>query len=148
MTDFDDLPSIDDPTGPGGQAPRERRTPPGDTADDVAEDEPNVSELDLPGPDDPVAWNYVTAGTDVVDPGGDRIGRVVAMLGTEEEGIFHGVAVDIGDGEPHVIPADAVAALTPARVQIGWTRQQVASAERWNRRAGEARLPGIDRPGR
>ena len=57
--------------------------------DDV---EPEAAELDLPGPDDPVAWNYVEADTLVVGPDGEELGRVAAMLGTETEGIFHGVA--------------------------------------------------------
>ena len=52
-----------------------------------------ASKLDLPGPDDPVAWNYVQAETLVVGPNGEDLGRVAAMLGTETEGIFHGVAV-------------------------------------------------------
>jgi hypothetical protein len=145
MTDFKDLPAIDDPGGPGGQAPRERHTPPGDTADNVGTSEPDVAELDLPGPDDPVAWSYVTAGTDVVGPDRKRLGQVAAMLGTEEEGIFHGVAVDTGQGEPRVVPADEVTELTPARVHIRWSAERLAQAEPWNRRAGEVRLPGIER---
>ena len=63
----------------------------------------------LPGPDDPVAWSYVEADTLVVGPDGEELGRVAAMLGTETEGIFHGVAVTpYRDGVTRVVPADAV----------------------------------------
>ncbi len=119
MTDFDDFPSIDDPGGPGGGAPRERTTPPGDTADDTgAAGEPEIPELDLPGPDDPVAWNYVEPGTAVVGPDGDQLGKVDRMLGTDE-GIFHGIAVDPRGGGPvRTVPSDSVTRLTPSKVQI------------------------------
>jgi hypothetical protein len=94
--------------------------------------EPEVTELDLPGPHDPVAWSYVEAETLVVGPNGEDIGRVAAMLGTETEGIFHGVAVTpYDDGRTRVVPADAVTQLTTSRVEIAWTAQQVAAAEEY-----------------
>lgn len=83
------------------------------------DEQPDVAELDLPGPDDPVAWTYVTPQTDVVGPDGVRIGTVDAMLGTETEGIFHGIAVrPAGGGEPRMVVADAVRRLTPSRVEV------------------------------
>ena len=93
-------------------------------------DQPEASELDLPGPDDPVAWSYVQAETSVVGPSGEDLGRVAAMLGTETEGIFHGVAVTpYSDGTTRVVPADAVTALTSSRVQIAYDAEQLAAAE-------------------
>ena len=59
MTDFDRQPgAIDDPGMKGGIDPQLDRLPPGSRADDTGEDdsEPQASELDLPGPNDPVAW--------------------------------------------------------------------------------------------
>ena len=92
--------------------------------------EPKASELDLPGPDDPVAWNYVEADTLVVGPNGEELGRIVAMLGTETEGIFHGVAVNPYSGGPtRVVPADDVTGLTPSRVEIALDADQLAAAE-------------------
>jgi hypothetical protein len=92
--------------------------------------EPSAAELDLPGPDDPVAWNYVQAETLVVGPDGEDLGRVAAMLGTESEGIFHGVAVTpYADGTTRVVPADAVSVLTSSRVQIAWNADQLTAAE-------------------
>jgi hypothetical protein len=131
MNDFDRAPGgIDDPGMKGGTEPEQRPLPPGDTAGDVAAQEPQASELDLPGPDDPVAWNYIKPGTEVVDPDDHVIGTVQAMLGTEDEGIFHGVAVDPRDGgPPRVLPADAVRRLTPARVEVSWGADRLAGAE-------------------
>ncbi len=120
MTDFDREPgAIDNPSGPGGQDVDPRTLPPGDTADDVGESgEPEASQLDLPGPDDPVAWNYVEEGTEVVGPNGDKLGKVKQMLGTDE-GIFHGVAVDLDRGSGiRTVPSAEVTLLTPAKVGI------------------------------
>ena len=58
MNDFDRQPgAIDDPGMTGGIDPELDPLPPGDTADDTGgPGEPEASELDLPGPYDPVAW--------------------------------------------------------------------------------------------
>jgi hypothetical protein len=132
MNDFDRQPgAIDDPGMKGGIDPDPERLPPGSKADDTGEPgEPKAAELDLPGPDDPVAWNYVEADTLVVGPGGEELGRVAAMLGTETEGIFHGIAVlPYGDGTARVVPADAVVSLTSSKIEIAWTAEQLADAD-------------------
>ncbi|MBW3613097.1 MAG: hypothetical protein KY392_04470, partial [Chloroflexi bacterium] len=105
--------------------------PPGSSAGDTGgPGEPVATELDMPGPDDPVAWNYVQADTLVVGPDGEELGRVAAMLGTEDEGIFHGVAVTpYDDGTTRVVPADAVTGLTTAKVEIAYGRDELAAAE-------------------
>ncbi len=124
--------SIDDPGMKGGIAPDLDPLPPGDDAGNTgAQGEPEASELDLPGPDDPVAWTFVEAGTDVVGTDGRRIGVVKAMLGTEAEGIFHGIAVDTGDGPDRVVPADSVTSLTSSRVSVDLTADSVADLERY-----------------
>jgi hypothetical protein len=52
------------------------------------------------------------------------------MLGTETEGIFHGVAVDPNRGGPvRVVPADAVTSLTTAKVQVTYDTDRLAAAE-------------------
>ena len=132
MNDFDRQPgAIDDPGMKGGTDPEEQTLPPGDTAGDTGgPGEPEPSELDLPGPDDPVAWNYVEPDTLVVGPDGEELGRVAAMLGTEDEGIFHGIAVTpSGERTPRVVPADAVTSLTTAKVEIAWGAAELAAAE-------------------
>jgi hypothetical protein len=123
MNDFDRQPgAIDDPGMKGGLDPDVDALPPGSSAGDTGgPGEPVAAELDLPGPDDPVAWSYVEAETLVVGPNGEELGRVAAMLGTETEGIFHGVAVTpYRDGSTRMVPADAVTRLTPARVEIAY----------------------------
>ncbi|MEO8246162.1 MAG: PRC-barrel domain-containing protein [Chloroflexota bacterium] len=122
--------SIDDPGMKGGSAPDLDPLPRGDHAGDTgAPGEPQAAHLDMPGPDDPVAWTYVEAGTDVVGSDGKRIGVVKAMLGTEAEGIFHGIAVDAGDGPDRVIPADLVTSLTSSRVEVDLASTATADLE-------------------
>jgi hypothetical protein len=132
MSDFDRQPgAIDDPGMKGGIDPEERPLPPGDTADDTGgPGEPEAAELDLPGPDDPVAWSYVEPGTDVIGREGVKLGEVERMLGTESEGIFHGIALDpAGGGPTRVIPADAVTSLTPSKVQVQVATDEVDALE-------------------
>jgi hypothetical protein len=127
MSDWQRNPgAIDDPGMKGGIDPELDRLPPGDSADDTGgEDEPKAAELDMPGPDDPVAWSYVEPGTPVTGREGVRIGTVEAMLGTEAEGIFHGIALKAASGgHTRMIPADAVTSLTTSEVQV-----QVATDE-------------------
>ena len=138
MNQFDRQPgAIDDPGMKGGIDPDRDSLPPGDDAGDTGVGgEPHASELDLPGPDDPVAWSYIEPGTPVVGPGGEELGHVVAMLGTEDEGIFHGVAVDPSGlfNETRIVPADAVTRLTPARVEITYGRDELERAEEYHQR--------------
>jgi hypothetical protein len=135
MTDFDRQPgAIDDPGMKGGVDPEQRTLPPGDTADDTgAPGEPEAAELDLPGPDDPVAWGYVQPGTDVVGREGVKLGKVDAMLGTESEGIFHGIALDPSSGGAvRVIPADLVTSLTPSEVHVQVSTAEVDALEEYH----------------
>jgi hypothetical protein len=121
MSDFQRQPGgIDDPGMKGGTDPDLRTLPPGDTAGNTGgAGEPVAAELDLPGPDDPVAWSYIEPGTPVVGREGVKLGTVEAMLGTEMEGIFHGIALRPAKGGPtRVIPADLVTQLTPSEVQV------------------------------
>jgi hypothetical protein len=134
MNDFDRQPgAIDDPGMKGGIEPDEERLPPGDSAGNTGgPGEPSAAELDLPGPDDPVAWSYVEPNTPVVGPDGEELGRVEQMLGTEGEGIFHGIAVKPSrGGETRVVPADAVTGLTSVKVEVAWTPDELASGEEY-----------------
>jgi hypothetical protein len=117
----------------GGVDPEQRPLPPGDTADDTgAPGEPEAADLDLPGPDDPVAWSYIRPGTEITGREGVRIGKVDAMLGTESEGIFHGIALDPASGGPvRVIPADLVTSLTPSEVHVQVSTEEVPSLEEY-----------------
>jgi hypothetical protein len=132
MTDFKRQPgAIDDPGMRGGIDPELEPLPPGDHAGNTGGDgEPEASELDLPGPDDPVAWSYIDPETPVVGPDGTAIGRVEAMLGTETEGIFHGIAVRPDAGGPvRVVPADSVTRLTTSQVEVAYDADRLQRAE-------------------
>ena len=132
MNDFDRPPgAIDDPGMKGGIDPQLDSLPPGSSAGDTGgPGEPEAAELDLPGPNDPVAWSYVEADTLVVGPNGEELGRVNAMLGTEIEGIFHGIVVTpYKDGTTRVVPADAVTLLTSSRIEIAYDADQLGAAE-------------------
>ena len=135
MNDFDRQPgAIDDPGMKGGTDPDLDRLPPGDQAGNTGgASEPQAAELDLPGPDDPVAWSYVEADTLVVGANGEELGRVAAMLGTETEGIFHGIAVTpYHDGTTRVVPSDDVRRLTSSKVEIAYDEEQLTAAEEYH----------------
>ena len=114
--------------------PQRRILPPGDTATDTATpDEPKAAELELPGPDDPVAWTYIQPGTTVTGREGVRIGSVEGMLGTEAEGIFHGIALrPAAGGATRMIAADAVTNLTTSEVQVQVATNEVDALPEYN----------------
>jgi hypothetical protein len=135
MSDFGRNPgAIDDPGMKGGTEPDLDPLPPGDTAGDTgAPGEPEPGELDLPGPDDPVAWSYVEPGTTVTGREGVKIGAVEVMLGTEAEGIFHGIALRPATGGPtRVIPADSVTSLTTSEVQVQVGTEEVNGLQEYD----------------
>jgi hypothetical protein len=133
MSDWQRNPGgIDDPGMKGGIEPEQDRLPPGDRADDTAASKPQVAELELPGPHDPVAWSYVEPGTPIIGREGVRIGSVEGMLGTEAEGIFHGIALRPATaGATRVIPADAVTELTTAEVRVRVSADEVDELEKY-----------------
>jgi hypothetical protein len=138
MNEFDRQPgAIDDPGMKGGTDPELSTLPPGDTAANTGgAGEPKPAELDLPGSDDPVAWSYVERGTDVIGREGVKIGTVDAMLGTETENIFHGIALHPSEGgATRMILADQVRSLTPSAVQVEVSTEEVEALDTYE--AGE-----------
>lgn len=131
MRDDTQFPAIDDPGMHGGQMPEGRSTPIGDTAGNVGSDEGMaIRDLDLPGPDDPVAWRYVKEGTPVHGSDGEQLGSVATMLGSDQEDIFHGMAVDTGLlGTTRVVRADDIVSMTPSRVDVSLDAAAFAEAE-------------------
>ena len=131
MTEQERFPAIDDPAMPGGQLPQPRSMPPGDTAGNTGTGEDvAIRDLDLPGPDDPVAWRYVKEGTPVHGRDGEQLGTVENMLGSDQEDIFHGIAVRTGLlGTTRKIAADDVVSMTPARVDVSLDATAFADAE-------------------
>ena len=68
-------------------------------------------------PDQPIAWRVVTDGTPVETADGARLGRVVDVLGADQEDIFHGLAVKpTGKGPECVLLAERITLMSPARI--------------------------------
>ena len=131
MNEENQFPSIDDPGMAGGQLPQGRSTPVGDTAANSGSgEEIEIRDLDLPGPEDPVAWRYVKEGTPVHGSDGKQLGTVQTMLGSDQEDIFHGMAVDTGLlGTTRVVGADDIVSMTPSRVEVALDAAAFAEAE-------------------
>jgi hypothetical protein len=64
-----------------------------------------------------VSWMAIHQNAPVVDGDGNEIGRVEAVLGDDEDGIFHGLALNLKGWGGHVeLPADRVTRITTERV--------------------------------
>lgn len=64
-----------------------------------------------------VSWMAINKDARVVDAGGEDIGHVEAVLGDDEEGIFHGLALNLKGWGGHVeLPADRVQRITADKV--------------------------------
>jgi len=78
------------------------------------------------GEERPLAWPAILDRTPVYTSGGDRVGTVSEVLGSEEEDIFHGLEVSEGiRGHIVLIPADRVTAITNKRITIALTSEDV-----------------------
>jgi hypothetical protein len=64
-----------------------------------------------------VSWMAIPKDAPVVDREGNEIAEVEAVLGDDEEGIFHGLAINLPGWGGHVeLPADRVQRITTRRV--------------------------------
>jgi hypothetical protein len=111
----------------------------------------------------PVSWRAVTYRTPVVAAGGQTVGEVREMLGSDAEDIFHGVRVHLTDGSRDVmLSSGLVTGLTAAAVQtslsaaavgalpayldeatyhlasVGWLRKHLG----WTKDSGKDEEPG------
>jgi PRC-barrel domain len=79
---------------------------------------------------DPVAWTVIERGWEVVDEGGDQVGKVEQVLGDPDRDIFDGLAVSTGlIAKASYVPSEQVGAITVGRVQLELSRAQVESLE-------------------
>ena len=62
---------------------------------------------------DPVSWLLIEPGWDVVDANGERIGKVVEVLGEREADIWDGLTVD---GE--YVAAERVGSIVEGRITL------------------------------
>jgi hypothetical protein len=69
--------------------------------------------------DKTVSWMAIRQSARVVDREGNDIGQVEAVLGDDEDGIFHGLALNLKGWGGHVeLLADRVQRITPKRIYM------------------------------
>ena len=76
--------------------------------------------------DQPIAWR--AAPEDIpVRSDGKQVGTLFDLLGSHEEDIFHGIVVQLQPGSRRVfVPADDVASITAAHVDVSLTAAELA----------------------
>lgn len=83
---------------------------------------------DSPSNATPISWRAVTYQTPVVAAGGQTVGEVREMLGSDAEDVFHGIRVHLADGSRDVmLSSDLITALTTAAVQTSLDPAAVAA---------------------
>lgn len=71
----------------------------------------------------PIAWSAILADEPVLAANGEEVGVIADVLGAED--IFHGIVVRAGpEGTEVMVPAEAVSAITNARVTTSLTLEQ------------------------
>lgn len=75
---------------------------------------------------DPVSWLLIEPGWQVVDAGGEDVGRVEAVTGDSNADIFDGLAISSGMlARPKYIPAESVGEIIEGRVQLQLDRAAI-----------------------
>lgn len=72
----------------------------------------------------PIAWTAIAPGTPLRCSDGSAAGRVVDVLGSRDEDVFHGLVVAL-EGRRAVILADFVGAMTTGHVETTLTPAEV-----------------------
>ena len=86
---------------------------------------------------DPVAWTMVGEGWDVVDPGGESVGRVKEVVGDPNADIFDGLVITRGLlRKDHYLPSERVTAIYEGRVEIDLGEREVEGLGESARTAG------------
>ena len=74
--------------------------------------------------DQPIAWTAIAPNTPVASADGQLIGKIVDVLGSREEDVFHGIVVEIG-GHRHAVSSGDVASLGTARIETTLTADEL-----------------------
>ena len=94
----------------------------------------------------PVSWMAIRQNAPVANRDGKEIGVVEAVLGDDEDGIFHGLGVNLKGWGGHVeVLADRVQRITTARVYTDLSDDDLESLEelkpdRWFEFEGRSRF--------
>jgi len=80
----------------------------------------NMSEVDA------VGWRGIVYGTPVVTDGGDAVGSVREVLGSDADDIFHGLRVGLSRGHRDVmVPSDDVRSISASAVGLDLSRSAI-----------------------
>jgi hypothetical protein len=83
---------------------------------------------DMTSNNPPISWRAVTYGTPVLAAGGEAVGTVREILGSDAEDVFHGIRVALDDASADVmLSSDQVAGLTIAAVSTALTPEQLTA---------------------
>jgi hypothetical protein len=78
-------------------------------------------------PDQPIAWRGVPQDTEVRS-GGQPMGTLDDLLGSNEEDIFHGIVIKLRDGSRRVfVPSDDVVLLTATHVDVSLSPGEIGA---------------------
>ncbi len=84
----------------------------------------------------PTSWRTIVYGTPVVSSGGERVGTVREVLGSDAEDIFHGVRVALDGGNRDVlVPADDISSLTVDAVTADLSAPELAALPAYDEEA-------------
>ena len=82
------------------------------------------------------SWRSIVYGTPVSASGGERLGEVREVLGSDAEDIFHGLRVHLADQRRDVmVAADDVADMSGDLVRTGLSRQDLEALPTFDERA-------------
>jgi hypothetical protein len=77
-----------------------------------------------------VSWLAIRRNAPVVDRDGNELGHVEAVLGDDEDDIFHGVALNLKGWGGHVeVPADRVQRITDEKVYTDLDEDEAKSLD-------------------
>jgi hypothetical protein len=76
--------------------------------------------------EDPVSWFVIEAGWKVVDAQGQEVGSVDEVVGDSSNDIFNGLSISTSLlGRPSYVPSEQVGTITPGRVHLTLTKDQI-----------------------
>ena len=79
---------------------------------------------------EPIAWRAIVYDTPVFAAGGERIGTVREVLGSDAEDVFHGLRVGPDDGSAdRLVLADDVSLISKQRIETRLSEAEVAALE-------------------
>lgn len=75
---------------------------------------------------DPVAWLVIEQGWQVVDAGGNDVGKVEEIVGDSGRDIFNGLTIATGlFARGQYVPAEQVAEITEGKVRLSLSKAEV-----------------------